>query len=184
MNIKPTRDLYYLIAIALLIAFSAQMYYSHAYLPMQIDARVYYNHDVAANKQIIQTVREAHQYVYFAIYTFTRDDIADALVAAKERGLEVKGLTDKKQVAEIGAQKNIVKKLNAAGIPVATQDHSAIMHVKTVVTDNGYVSGSYNWTAAATDSNDEVIEVGHDEAIRKQYERVLRELFARYGPSS
>jgi phosphatidylserine/phosphatidylglycerophosphate/cardiolipin synthase-like enzyme len=54
------------------------------------------------------------------------------------------------------------------------------MHLKTVVTDKSYVSGSYNWTAAATTLNDEVIEVGSDEGVRVQYEHVLRELLGKY----
>src|SRR5690242_19289265 len=101
IQLKPTRDFYYLIVIVVLIAFSAQIYFSYDYLPRRGEAAVYYNHDVAVNKQVISTVREADKFVYFAVYTFTRDDIADALVAAKERGLNVKGVTDKKQLAEI-----------------------------------------------------------------------------------
>lgn len=180
MRHRPTKDFWYTLAIAALVAFSAQTYYSYDYLPTRSKAQVYYNHDVAVNKQIIQAIREAHRFVYFAVYTFTRDDIADALVAAKQRGLEVKGLTDRKQVAEIETQAAIIKKLKSAGITIATQDHSAIMHLKVLVTDQTYISGSYNWTAAATTSNDEVVEVGHDQQTRKAYEKILNQLFDKY----
>ena len=181
MNLKPTRDFFYVAIIAILIALCGQFYYSYQYLPTRSEARVYYNRDIAVNKQIIQAIREADKFVYFAVYTFTRDDIADALVAAKERGLEVKGVTDRKQVAELDTQAAIIKKLQGVGIPIVTQDHSAIMHLKVLVTDNAYISGSYNWTAAATDKNDEVIEVGHDQKVRKEYEDVIKELLAKYN---
>ncbi len=101
--------------------------------------------------------------MYFAVYTFTRDDIKDALLGAKFRGLIVQGIVDKDQTASLVSQTKLVKTLRDAGIPVAVQSHSGIMHLKAVVTDHGYISGSYNWTAAATKVNDEVIEVGRDD---------------------
>ncbi len=78
------------------------------------------------------------------------------------------------------SQKAIVKELQKAGIPIVFNDHSYIMHMKAVVTDKAYVSGSYNWTAAATNLNDEIIEVGYDENIRKQYQKVIEEVIETY----
>jgi phosphatidylserine/phosphatidylglycerophosphate/cardiolipin synthase-like enzyme len=180
MTFKPKRDLFYLIVIVLLIATCGQFYYDYQYQP-QHQVRVMYNRDVEMNKELIQVIRNADKFVYFAIYTFTRQDIKDALLGAKYRGLEVRGITDKEQAQKIDQQEKILKELRDAGIPVAEQDHSAIMHIKSVVTEKAYASGSYNWTASATDSNDEVLEVGGEETIRSQYERVLKELFGRYA---
>lgn len=177
------RDAIYLIVIALLIALCGQLYYSYHWQPQaERRIRVYYNQNIEANQEIIRTIQDADQFVYFAIYTFTRSDIKDALLGAKYRGLEVRGVVDRDQTAKVDEQRQAVKELQSSGIPLAFQNHSAIMHIKTVVTDKGYVTGSYNWTLAATDQNDEVIEVGNDETIRKQYEDVLQELFRRYPP--
>lgn len=178
---KFTRDTAYIITILLLIAFAGQIYYSYRFIPHKERAvRIYYNRDVQANQKIIETIQQAEKFVYFAIYTFTRNDIKDALLGAKHRGLDVRGVTDKDQLVKIELQGKIVKELREAGISVTTQDHLGIMHLKTVVTDTGYVSGSYNWTAAATNLNDEVIEVGSDENVRLQYEKVLRQLLSKY----
>ena len=54
------------------------------------------------------------------------------------------------------------------------------MHLKTVVTEKSYASGSFNWTSAATNLNDEVLEVGRDETVRSQYEKTVREVLERY----
>jgi phosphatidylserine/phosphatidylglycerophosphate/cardiolipin synthase-like enzyme len=54
------------------------------------------------------------------------------------------------------------------------------MHIKALVTDKAYISGSYNWTQAATTLNDEVLEIGRDEGMRKQYERIMKEVIGRY----
>ncbi|HEX3100053.1 MAG TPA: phospholipase D-like domain-containing protein [Patescibacteria group bacterium] len=178
---KSYHDAAYLIVIALLIALSGQFYYTYHYKPLaERQVRVYYNHDIRANQEITNTIQDANKFVYFAIYTFTRDDIRDALLAAEHRGLEVRGIMDKNQSKSIDAQKQIVKELQDAGIEIVFNNHNYIMHMKTVVTDKGYVSGSYNWTAAATDNNDEIIEVGNDETIRKQYEKTLTEVIDKY----
>jgi phosphatidylserine/phosphatidylglycerophosphate/cardiolipin synthase-like enzyme len=178
---KFSRDFLYLAIIAVLIALCGQLIYSYKYVPAtERRIAVYYNHDTEANRKIIEAVQNADRFIYFAVYTFTRTDIKDALLGAKHRGLEVRGVTDKDQLAKIDVQGKIIRELRAAGIPVAVQDHLGIMHLKTVVTDKSYVSGSYNWTAAATTLNDEVIEVGSDEGVRVQYEHVLRELLGKY----
>lgn len=180
---RLTKDFIYVAIIAILLAMCGQLVYSYKYIPAKERAvTVYYNHDTEANRKVIETIENADKFVYFAIYTFTRTDIKDALLGAKHRGLEVRGITDKDQLAKIDLQEKIIKELRSAGIPIAVQSHSAIMHMKTVVTDKAYVSGSYNWTAAATDQNDEVIETGKDEGIRQQYERVLREVLGKYPP--
>ena len=178
----PLRDAVYLIVIALLIALCGQFYYTYHYKPQAARSiKVYYNHDVAANVEITNTVQDAEKFVYFAIYTFTREDIRDALLAAKYRGLEVRGIVDKKQSFGLDAQEKIIKELQAAGVDIVFNNHSYIMHLKTVVTDKGYVTGSYNWTASATDSNDEIIEVGVDEDLRKQYQKTLEEIINKYA---
>jgi phosphatidylserine/phosphatidylglycerophosphate/cardiolipin synthase-like enzyme len=178
---KFKRDAIYLIVIALLIALCGQFYYTYHYKPLAVrDVTIYYNQDHQLNSEITKTIQDADKFVYFGIYTFTREDIRDALLAAKYRGLDVRGIIDRKQSFGLDAQQAIVKELQNAGIRVVFNDHSYIMHLKTVVTDKGYVSGSYNWTAAATNLNDEIVEVGRDEDIRKQYERTMLDIIARY----
>ena len=182
---RPQRTLYrdavYLIVIALLIALSGQFYYTYHYKPAaERDIRVYYNRDIAVNEEVTKMIQDADQFVYFAIYTFTREDIRDALLAAKYRGLEVRGLIDKKQSFGIDAQEKIIKELQNAGVDIVFNNHSYIMHLKTVVTEKGYVSGSYNWTASGTDSNDEIIQVGYDEDVRKQYQQTLENIINKY----
>jgi phosphatidylserine/phosphatidylglycerophosphate/cardiolipin synthase-like enzyme len=177
---KNIKDKIYISIIIILIGLCGQFYYSYHYRPAH-EIEVYYNHDHELNEEIIQLTREADKFVYFAVYTFTRNDIKDALLAAKYRGLEVVGLTDKDQYKSIEAQASIINELKDKGIPVYFQNHSAIMHMKAIVTDKGYASGSYNWTAAATNLNDEVLEVGHDQAIRAKFQSILEEVFKKYN---
>jgi phosphatidylserine/phosphatidylglycerophosphate/cardiolipin synthase-like enzyme len=179
---KFKRDVIYLIVIVVLLGLVGQFWYSYQYQPKQarkID--VYYNQERELNKDLVNIIRDADQYVYFAVYTFTRFDLKDALLAAKYRGVNVIGVMDREQNQKIDTQKKIYQELKEAGIPIYEQDHTSIMHLKALVTEKAYASGSYNWTAAATNLNDEVLEIGRDEEIRKKYEAVLLELFRRYG---
>ncbi len=176
---KNKRDVVYLIIIIFLIGLCAQLYYSFRYLPAH-QISVYYNQDHPLNTEIINEIRDADKFVYFSVYTFTRADIKDALLAAKYRGLKVIGLTDKDQYSQLDQQKKLIQELEKNGIPVYQQNHAGIMHTKVLVTDKAYASGSYNWTAAATDLNDEVLEVGHDQTLRQKYESILEEMFKKY----
>lgn len=178
---KMKRDIVYIVIIVLLLGMCAEFYHDYRYQPKkEREVKVYYNQQRELNKEIIQNIQEAEKYVYFAIYTFTRYDIKDALLAAKFRGLEVKGIMDREQNLKIENQSKIFKELKKAGIEVYEQDHASIMHLKTLVTEKAYVSGSFNWTSAATNLNDEILEIGRDEKTRIQYENVLKELFSRY----
>ncbi len=176
---KNKKDSIYLILIVALIAASAYFYFTKQYIPAR-QIQVYFNKETKVNKELIKLTRDAEEYVYFAIYTFTRSDIKDALLAAKYRGLEVKGITDKKQIKRIASQRKIINELKKAGIPIVVQDHDSIMHIKALVTEKAYASGSYNWTTSATYKNDEVLEIGYDEDVRSQYQKIIENLFNKY----
>jgi len=177
---KYKKDIIYLLIIIGLIGLLGQIYYTRIYEPSH-EISVYYNQDHPLNEEIINQIRDADKFVYFAVYTFTRQDIEQALLAAKYRGLTVIGITDRDQYSQAPGQKAIIDALRNDGIPVYEQDHTGIMHMKALVTEKAYASGSYNWTTAATNINDEVLEVGNDESIRQNYQKILEELFSKYG---
>lgn len=145
--------------------------------------RVIYSLDKKQNdKELIALIDAAKTKIYFAIYEFTLKDIADALVAAKQRGVMVAGVVDSGESAN-NYDKPIMVELTNAGIPVVTEKHTTgngIMHIKALVTDSAYAFGSYNWTSSATTINDELLEIGTDPGLRQTYEDILRKLFETY----
>ncbi len=149
--------------------------------------RIIYSLDARQNDQeLISLIASADEYAYFAIYTFTLNNVADALIAAKKRGVDVRGLMDSEQSRNsYGAP--ITEKLVAAGIPILTENHetgNGIMHLKLLVTEDAYAFGSYNWTKSATTINDEILEIGTDEELRQAYEDILLRLFDAYDGTS
>lgn len=149
--------------------------------------RVLYSLDAKQNDQeIIALINDAQSTIYFAMYEFTLRDIADALVAAKERGVKVEGLVDAGESTN-SYDAPIMSELRAAGIPVETEKHAdgnGIMHIKAIVTDQAYALGSYNWTNSATHENDEVLEIGTDPTLRATYENLLMRLIEKYASTA
>lgn len=146
--------------------------------PAPGSVRVLYSLDEKRNDQaLISLIDNAREHAYFAIYEFTLTDVADALVRAKKRGVEVRGIVDRESSTS-SYESPIISKLMQAGIPLETQQHaSGIMHIKALVTENAYASGSYNWTHSATTENDEVLEIGTDPNLRARYDAILKRLF-------
>ena len=138
-----------------------------------------------SDKDIIALINAAKAHIYFAIYAFTLRDIADALVAAKRRGVEVLGLLDARESGK-SYEAPIIAELRRAGIPIETERHAdgnGIMHIKAMATESAYAVGSYNWTEAGTRENDELLEIGTDPSLVAAYNRILRKLLAAYAGS-
>jgi phosphatidylserine/phosphatidylglycerophosphate/cardiolipin synthase-like enzyme len=143
------------------------------------DFTVLYSLDKKQNDQaLVGVIDGAQRYAYFAIYEFTKENIADALVRAKERGVDVRGIMDAGQSQSV-VQDRVVRQLKDAGISVEFQKHAkGIMHIKMLVTDRAYALGSYNWTEAATTVNDEILEIGTAEPLRTEYFGILKKVLA------
>ena len=143
------------------------------------DFTVLYSLERKQNDQaLVGVIDGAEEYVHFAIYEFTKENIADALIRAKDRGLEVRGIMDAGQ-SEDASQARIVSELRNAGIGIEFQKHQkGIMHMKLLVTDRAYALGSYNWTAAATDVNDEILEIGTAGPLREKYLDIVNQVLA------
>jgi len=144
--------------------------------------QVFYSLQSHPNDQIIDLVRGSNAYVDFAVYTLTRSDITDALIAAKLRGIAVRGILDFSQ-SSLASEKPQIAKLKKYGIPleIPQKQDQSLMHAKFVVTDSGYASGSYNWTTSATSYNDEVLEVGAAGPVSAQYRGIFETLWKKYA---
>jgi phosphatidylserine/phosphatidylglycerophosphate/cardiolipin synthase-like enzyme len=141
---------------------------------------VYYSQTSQTDLEIIKEIQAADQYVYFAVYTLTKENMVDALIAAKLRGVEVKGVLDFNQ-STISQEKPLISKLRKYNIELKIPEkESGLMHIKMLITDKAYASGSFNWTASATKYNDEVLEIGKVKDIHDQYLKTWKELYNKY----
>jgi phosphatidylserine/phosphatidylglycerophosphate/cardiolipin synthase-like enzyme len=94
-----------------------------------------------------------------SIYSLTHPDIVKAIGDARQRGIQVRVITDKEEAAG-NTQKHAVDDLLTLGIPVKVNLHSGLMHLKMSVIDGKTATiGSYNYTLSASQQNDEVMAV-------------------------
>src|SRR5256885_6582194 len=106
--------------------------------PPPDSVRVLYSLTAKRNdREIIALINSAQRYVYFAMYEFTLRDIADALVAARKRGVDVEGVVDAVEIAK-SYGRPILSELTSAGIAVKAEKHpdgNGIMHIQGLATE-------------------------------------------------
>jgi len=118
---------------------------------------------------LIRLIDGARSRVYVAIYILTRDSLAQALIRARERGVEVRVVMEEREAYGQGSDYLALK---GAGVDVRLDGNPALMHHKFMVIDGEVVvTGSYNWSSAAEERNDENIIVIRDPRVAGEYER-------------
>ena len=87
----------------------------------------------------------AKKSIDLAIFSFTNDDLANAVLAAHKRGVTVRIITDDEAMKGKGAD---TQRMADAGIPCRTDNAEQYhMHNKFMIVDSLYiVTGSFNWT--------------------------------------
>jgi len=100
-------------------------------------------------------------------FSFTSAPIDKALVEAHQRGVQVQVILDKSQETEKYSSGDF---LLHAGIPTLVDGRHAIAHNKVMILDgNTVITGSFNFTKQAEESNAENLLVIRDAAIAAEY---------------
>lgn len=106
-----------------------------------------------AEDLVLKTINTAHKSLRVLAYSFTSKPIAQALINASKRGVDVKVVVDKSQKSERYTSASFLANM---GIPVRVDSRHAIQHNKTVLADNQTVeTGSFNYTSSAAQRNAE-----------------------------
>lgn len=107
---------------------------------------------------IVEAIHKARRQVLVQAYSFTHKEIAQALVDAKRRGIDVQMLADGKQMETIATSR--VAWLAEQGVPIWLDTEHAAAHSKVMLIDTGaadaaVITGSFNFTHAAQYRNAE-----------------------------
>lgn len=126
-----------------------------------------------AGKLIADAINGAHRQVLVQAFSFTHHRIAEALIAARHRGVDVKVIADKEQTEKIPT--SVIARIAAAGVPVFLDSDHTSAHNKVMVIDAGsteatLVTGSFNFTQAAQHKNAEnVLVIRGNAALTELY---------------
>ncbi len=135
---------------------------------------VYFSPEDHLDKRLIEQIDKENKSIHVCIYTFTHRAIADALVEAKKRGVEVEVIVDRFSV-KIKAP---LQRLVDAGIPVFVWDpdrhkrkiaQRPLMHNKFCVFTDKVWTGSFNFTSEASRIHQENALVLQDAALASAY---------------
>lgn len=143
------------------------------------DIRLYFSPSDATNSKIVDAVYSSQHNIYFALYAFTRSDIATAMNQRYLGGVtDIRGLID--QINTTGSQwtyLNTFAEMFAAN--ENTQHHKyAIFDASYSGSDPTTVTGSHNWSNSAEQDNDENTLIIRDIYVANQF---MQEFKKRYN---
>ena len=123
-----------------------------------------------------RAIENAEREILVAAYGLTTGSgIVEALISAKERGVDVQLIADKTTPCE---RPSGIEPLAAAGVPIWIDDQARIAHPKTMVIDGAVTpTGSMNWTRIAA-TNSEDLNLVSSSAVAAAYAAHWRERLA------
>jgi phosphatidylserine/phosphatidylglycerophosphate/cardiolipin synthase-like enzyme len=118
---------------------------------------------------VVQVIASAKREVLVQAYGFTHIGIAQALVGAHQRGVEVKVLLDQKSES---TNRLVVELFQSNHISLRFDGSHAIAHNKVMVIDGQVViTGSFNFTQSAQSRNAENLLVLRSEELANNYKQ-------------
>ena len=131
------------------------------------DIQVFFSPNGGCTETVVENVGKAKSTVLVQAYSFTSAPIAKALVDAKNRGVKVEVILDKSQRTEKYSGADF---LLHAGVQTFIDAKHAIAHNKIMVIDSHTIlTGSFNFTKAAENSNAENLLVIENGVLAKKY---------------
>ena len=128
---------------------------------------VFFSPKGGCTQAIVRELKAARQSILVQAYSFTSAPIAAALVEAARRGVLIEVVLDKSNRTGKYSSADFVAH---AGIPTWLDERHAIAHSKVMVIDEATViTGSFNFTKAAEESNAENILVLRSPDLAARY---------------
>lgn len=117
---------------------------------------------------IIDIINTAKSKLRICVFTISDDNIANSIINAHKRGVNIKIISDDDKQYDIGSD---INKFKNAGIPVKVDHTPNHMHNKFMTADNiTCLTGSYNWTKSAARYNQENILICKDKSTIKKFD--------------
>jgi phosphatidylserine/phosphatidylglycerophosphate/cardiolipin synthase-like enzyme len=118
--------------------------------------------------QLLALLQGAQESIYFMAYSFTANDLGEAIRQRAADGLTVAGVMDDDQInSNQGTEYDLFIQ---AGLNVRRDGNTGQMHHKIIIIDRSIViSGSYNFTTSAEQRNDENVVIITNTDVAAQY---------------
>ncbi len=144
---------------------------------------VYFPPEDDVESRMIEIINSALREIKFAAFSFTDDQLSNAIIYARKRGVKVKGVIESKGAKNQGSEyENFLRN----GIEVLPDGNPYNMHSKYIIIDDSIViTGSHNFSRNSREFNDENVVIIFSKKIAQRYsenfERIYQEA-KRYNP--
>ena len=129
--------------------------------------QVYFAAEDHPVSSIVPLVEAAEESVRFMAFSFTHDDLGEAMLARDKAGVDVKGVFETRGSE---TEYSEFSRLFCANVPVRQDGNPAILHHKVLIIDDRIViTGSANFSNNADRHNDENLIVLDNEDIARLY---------------
>lgn len=125
--------------------------------------------DKIITTKIIPLINNAKNYIYISSFIITHNKIKSALINAKNRGVDIKIITD---ATSARGKYSVHETLRENGVLVKVENKAGKLHTKSLVIDDKYsIIGSMNLTNSAENKNDENVIVFTNPKIAKVFKK-------------
>lgn len=129
---------------------------------------VYFSPDDSVQSRLLELLETASKSIYFLAYSFTADELGEAVRSRATAGVKVAGVVDEGQgISNTGSEFDAFLQ---AGLDVRLDGLDGLMHHKVIIIDEQIiVTGSYNFSRNAEETNDENVLIIHDPATASSF---------------
>ena len=134
----------------------------------EIRVDTFFSPDDRVLSSLMPLLAAAEESIYFLAFSFTSNELGEIVRAQAEAGLTIGGVMDDEQIRS--NQGTEFDPFRQAGLAVLIDGIDGQMHHKVFIIDEKIVVlGSYNFSRAAEERNDENLLIVYDEAIAEQF---------------
>lgn len=133
--------------------------------------------DRITKNHIIPLIKSARNYIYIPAFLITDKWLADELIFAKQKGIDIKIILDASQAFSPYSQ---IKRLREAGILVKVENYAGKLHSKSILIDDRVsVIGSMNFSKSGQNKNDENVIIIKNNNLTQNYRQYFEYLWNR-----
>lgn len=139
----------------------------------------YFSSQDKPSGRIIERINQAQRTIRFLAFSFTHNEIGDAMIARARAGVDVQGVFEttgsNTQFSEMGRMRGA----NLPNLVVVQDGNPYVMHHKVIVVDERVtIFGSYNFSDNAENGNDENLLIVEGAAFAAQFEQEFQRVQA------
>jgi cardiolipin hydrolase len=144
----------------------------------RVSAEACFNPNDDCPRRIRGLLERAKQSVDICVFAITDNRLSSAILDAHHRKVKVRIITDDDKTEDRGAD---AERLAEAGVDLRTDRSRYHMHHKFALFDRSLLlTGSYNWTRSAADSNEENFIITGDSRFINPFSKLFEQLWKQF----